>query len=334
VKRKPGTSRKTAGETREALDHNPYVLIVGCSRSGTTLLQRLVDAHPLIAITSETNWVTHYFETKTGLTPEGLVTPEMIPRLVEYHRFPYLGIDREDLEGLITPGVSYSKFVSGVFDLYAETRGKRLAGSKIPAWVRRIPTLHALWPKAKFVHLIRDGRDVCMSILSWGRAKRRVGRFTMWTEDPLSTTALWWEWSVRLGREDGSSLESGLYDEIRYESLISHPADECATLCTFLGLPFDDEMLRFHEGRERTEPGFDAKKAWQPVTSGLRDWRTQMPAKDVERFEAAVGDLLDELGYARAVPHPSSEALKHASRIRTSFVRDLRRRGKREPVGW
>jgi hypothetical protein len=103
---------------------------------------------------------------------------------------------------------------------------------------------------------------------------------------------------------------------------------------TFLGLPYDDEMLRFHEGRERTEPGLDAKGAWQPVTSGLRDWRTQMSAGDVERFEAAVGGLLDELGYARVVPRPSSEALKHASRIRSSFNRDLRRRGKRVPEGW
>ena len=96
MKRKPGTSREIAGERREDLGHNPYVFIVGCSRSGTTLLQRLVDAHPLIAITSQTNWVTRYFEMKTGLTPEGLVTPEMIPRLIEYHRFPFLGIDRED----------------------------------------------------------------------------------------------------------------------------------------------------------------------------------------------------------------------------------------------
>jgi hypothetical protein len=336
IKRKAGSSKDAAGETREDLDHNPYVFIVGCSRSGTTLLQRLVDAHSLIAITSQTNWVTRYFEMRTGLTPEGLVAPEMVPRLIEYHRFPALGIDREDLEGLITPSerVSYSNFVSGVFDLYGETRGKRLAGSKIPAWVRSIPTLHALWPEAKFVHLIRDGRDVCMSILSWKKASRKVGRFTTWTEDPLSTTALWWEWSVRLGREDGSSLEPGLYYEMRYESLIAHPADECAALCTFLGLPYEDEMLRFHKGRERTEPGLDAKRAWQPVTSGLRDWRSQMPAGDVERFEAAVGDLLDELGYARAVPRPPSEALKHASRIRTSFVRDLRRRGKRVPEGW
>src|SRR5215203_4636794 len=104
MKRKPGTSRETAGETRGDLGHNPYVFIVGCSRSGTTLLQRLVDAHPVIAITSQTNWVLrYYFEMRTGLTSEGLVTPEMIPRLIEHRsrRFPSLGIDPGDLERLI-----------------------------------------------------------------------------------------------------------------------------------------------------------------------------------------------------------------------------------------
>jgi hypothetical protein len=69
-------------------------------------------------------------------------------------------------------------------------------------------------------------------------------------------------------------------------------------------------MLRFHEGRERTEPNLDAKKAWRPVTQGLRDWRSQMSQQDVERFEAATGDLLDELGYERAVPNPVAEALE------------------------
>ena len=83
MKQNSSTSRETPGETSEDLGHNPYVFILGCSRSGTTLLQRLVDAHPLIAIISQTNWVTRYFEMRTSLTPEGLVTPEMIPRLIE-----------------------------------------------------------------------------------------------------------------------------------------------------------------------------------------------------------------------------------------------------------
>jgi hypothetical protein len=70
------------------------------------------------------------------------------------------------------------------------------------------------------------------------------------------------------------------------------------------------------------------------VTPGLRDWRTQMCTGDVERFEAAAGDLLEELGYERAVPNPSSRALEHAARTRETFSRDVQERGERLPERW
>jgi hypothetical protein len=139
---------------------------------------------------------------------------------------------------------------------------------------------------------------------------------------------------VTLGREDGAPLGSDLYHEVRYEALVSEPAKECEKLCSFLDLPYDDAMLRFHEGRERVEPGRSAKNAWLRVTPGLRDWRTQMCTGDVERFEAAAGDLLEELGYERAVPNPSSRALEHAARIRDLFIRDACTQGQRLPESW
>jgi hypothetical protein len=223
--------------------------------------------------------------------------------------------------------VSYARFMSGVFDLYGEGQGKRLVGDKTPEYAKDVPTLHALWPEAKFVHLIRDGRDVCLSILNFERPDRSTAsRFATWDEDPLSTTALWWESHVRLAREAGASLGPVLYHEIRYESLLAQPEDECRALCAFLGIPYDGAMLRYHEGRTRHEPGLDAKAAWLPITSGLRDWRSEIPAEDLERFEAIVGDLLSELGYPRAFPHPREEAMRHASRIRESFRQDPRAR--------
>jgi hypothetical protein len=182
--------------------------------------------------------------------------------------------------------------------------------------------LHALWPEAKFVHIIRDGRDVCLSVLNWKKAERTAGRYASWEEDPVSTTALWWERKVRKAREDGAALGPALYQEMHYEDLVEDPERECKRLCEFLGVAYDDAMIRFHEGRERVEPGRGAKSAWLRVTSGLRDWRTEMCAGDVERFEAAAGDLIEELGYERAVPNPSSEALEQAARIREAFTRE------------
>jgi hypothetical protein len=71
---------------------------------------------------------------------------------------------------------------------------------------------------------------------------------------------------------------------VRYEALVSEPAKECEKLCSFLDLSYDDVMLRFHEGRERVRPGRGAKSAWLRITSGLRDWRTEKPEAEVERF--------------------------------------------------
>jgi hypothetical protein len=93
-------------------------------------------------------------------------------------------------------------------------------------------------------------------------------------------------------------------------------------------------MLRFHEGRKRNESGLSAKSAWLPPTPGLRDWRTQMAAEDVARFEAAAGSLLDELGYPRAVPEPSAEARALAAELRDAFIHELRSRDRRLPERW
>jgi hypothetical protein len=315
---------------------NPYVFIVGCPRSGTTLLRRIIDAHRQIAITRETHWIAKRFEKRQGVTPDGLVTPELLSWLLSDEKFTRMGIRQDELEGLMAgeEAVPYSTFVTGVFDLYGKGQGKRLVGDKVPGYVRRIPTLHALWPKAKFVHIIRDGRDVCMSAINWSRAYKLARRYSTWTEDPTTTAAVWWEWQVRLGREDGGSLAPQLYHEVRYEELVSRPAKECETLCSFLDLPYDDAMLKFHEGREKADPNLDAKKAWRPLTPGLRKWSEQMPAEDLERFEAAAGDLLEELGYPRACPPPPEEKLARAVRIRESFTREASASGKRLPKGW
>jgi hypothetical protein len=315
---------------------NPYVFIVGCPRSGTTLLQRMVDAHSEIAITRQSRFIPNYYEKRKGLTPEGLVTPGLVDRLVEERRFKNLEIGREDLESLAGSGepVPYSRFVTGIFDHYGKVQSKRLVGDKTPRYVRSIPTLHKLWPETRFVHIVRDGRDVCLSMMNWKKADSSAGQFSAWKEDRVSTGALWWELNVRLGRQDGGSLPPELYHEVHYEELVSEPEEACANLCDFLGLSYDDAMLRFHEGREKSDPDLDAKKGWRPLTPGLRKWSEQMSVEDLRRFEAAAGDLLDELGYPRAVPDPPQEALAWAARIRESFTGDVPSSGDRLPVGW
>jgi hypothetical protein len=319
MEQRTDTSRTIAKETKAYHGCDPYLFIVGCARSGTTLVHRIVDAHPEIAITPEMHWITRQFKARNGL-----VASELVSELAGHKRFAQFEIPQEQFEGLLASGeaVPYQTFLNRLFGLYGKIKNKPLVGNKTSGHVRRIATLHALWPEAKFVHIIRDGRDVCLSILNWKKGERTAGRYASWEEDPVSTTALWWERKVRKGREDGAALGPGLYHEMHYEELVEDPERECKRLCEFLGVPYDDAMIRFHEGRERVELGRGAKSAWLRVTSGLRDWRTEMCTGDVERFEAAAGDLLEELGYERAVPNPSSEALEQAARIREAFARE------------
>jgi len=319
---------------------NPYVFIVGCARSGTTLLQRMINAHGQIAVTPEAHWICRLFEQGKGLMPEEVVTPEFVPLLLKElnPRFARLNIGQEELLRLLAGDrpVNYTSFVSGIFDLYGKAKRKELVGNKTPGFVRKIRTLHALWPRARVVHLIRDGRDVCLSMINRPLHNVNRGPLCTWAQDPVTTAGLWWEWSVKLGRQAGNSLGPALYYEVRYESLVAQAAEECAALCAFLGLPYQEVMLRFHEGRKRTALLSEAKHAWlpsmedesefrlRPITAGLRDWRSQMPRKDVERFEGAAGGLLDELGYARAFPRLRHKRLEDASRIRESFVLNAR----------
>jgi hypothetical protein len=310
---------------------NPFTFFVGCPRSGTTLLGRIGDAHPQLAVIHETRWIVGFYKKRRGLTKEGAVTPDLLERLREHPRFTKLGLDPTLVDGLLRRDrpVRYADFVTSLFDLYGEQQNKPLVGDKTPRYVRDLPTLHELWPHAKFVHLIRDGRDVCLSVLDW---RKGAPRFTTWDEDAVATTALWWEWNVKLGRESGALLGPGRYYELRYEALVTEPERECRALCEFLGLPYDPAMLRFHEGR--LQDAQDAKHPWGPVTAGLRSWRTEMPDEDVVRFEAAAGTLLADLGYERRSPLPGGDQVVRARQHRAAFERDLRRRGSALPEAW
>ena len=136
---------------------------------------------------------------------------------------------------------------------------------------------------------------------------------------------------MRLGREAGGSLPPGLYYEMRYERLVADPEEECIALCEFLGVPFEDAMLHHQENfqiRRRPDGGVINERVALPITPGLRNWRSEMTAVELQRFEAAAGSLLDELDYPRGIGHPSPDSLDHALRAREVFE------GRPLPRGW
>lgn len=314
---------------------NPYVFIVGCLRSGTTMLRHVVDAHPQIAIVNETQWLPRLYRHRAcvdGLDADGTASPAIIAELLQQERFSRLEVSSADLKGIFAVGqlIPYAELVSRVLDAHGRAQGKDLVGEKSPGYVRFLPILHELWPRAKIVHLIRDGRDVCLSLLSWKPEKvaRTVGLFSSWQRDPIITAAVWWEWHVRLGQEMAHVLGPDLYREVRYEDLVSNPTEECARLCTFLGLGYDDAMLRFHE-RHHGDGAPPRRGPGLAVTPGLRNWRSEMTDSDIRRFEAAAGDILDELGCER-VSDATAEQRARADEVRRAFIEDAL--GRRRPI--
>jgi Sulfotransferase family len=315
---------------------NPYVFFVGCPRSGTTLLLRIGDAHPELAIVGELHWVPRLWERRVGITPEGIATRELVDTVLADRRFRKLDLDAEVVAKVLKDGRQkhFARFVTEVFDLHGQAKGKPFVGEKTPGYVRLLPTLHSLWPQARVVHLIRDGRDLALSLQDRTRSERAAWRLPTWEEDPVTTAALYWEWNVRLGREAGALLGPDRYHESRYERLVADPELECRELCGFLGLAYDPAMLRFHEGRAQSKAELSAKKAWLPVTPGLRRWKEQMAPADVARFEAAAGDLLEELGYERAAPSATAGELALVARFRDAIADHARSRQRAVPVAW
>ena len=307
------------------MKQNPFLFVVGCPRSGTTLLQRMLDSHPQLAVVNDTHFipkVTLDFPDET----DPPLTAELIDRVRAYHRFPRLGLPEDALARAASKASTYSQLVCELYSEFASLKGKPFGGEKTPDYVRQLPRLHRLFPWAKIIHIIRDGRDVALSALEWAKDGKGPSHFELWAEEPAAVCALWWEWQVSTGRREGLVWGARVYREIKYEDLVAYPEESLRTLASFLELPFAVEMLAFHQGKTRHQPGLSAKSAWLPPTQGLRDWKTQMSARDVALFEALAGDLLATLGYERVAERFSPEIREVADRCRVWWDSEMAKR--------
>jgi hypothetical protein len=272
-----------------------FPFIVGNQRSGTTLLRAMFDSHPDMAIPPESYWV-------VGLSRQFADDGERFDQqrfartLLEHDRFRFFRIPEEDLRGALQLGKpkSYSDGVRIVYELYARMHGKKRYGDKTPRYVVDLPLLAGLFPEARFIHIIRDGRDAALSLMD-----------VPFGPNGIQEAARLWRRRVRAGREGGKQLGAGRYREIRYEELIDRPEDVLRSMCPFAGLDFDPSMLLYHERADRILSSEERRdqhtRLNRPPTKGLRDWHTQMSAQDLAVFEAIAGDLLEELGYERGV---------------------------------
>ncbi|HXG75590.1 MAG TPA: sulfotransferase [Gaiellaceae bacterium] len=270
------------------------LLVLGVSRSGTTLLRVVLDRSPGLAIPDES-----FFVPLLARRHRGPVDPAAF--LDDLARLPVLaawGLSPAEVAPRLRPGQTTGEAIAAVFEAYAAAQGKPRWGDKTPMYLRHLPLLERLFPEAQYVHLVRDGRDAWLSFreLPAGTSART------WAH-PTSARAFacLWRTEVEAARALGARVGPSRYLEARYEELVSAPETVVGRICAFADVPFESAMLEY-SGAVDVSRKPHQQRLLRPPTAGLRDWRTQLAAGEVRAFEDVAGRLLADLGYELAEP--------------------------------
>jgi hypothetical protein len=205
------------------------IFVVGCSRSGTSLLRDLLRSHSNIAIPDESHFIPGFYrgfgDPRTDREARWLAA--RIMRLGWVRRWD-LRLDPSSLAHCR----SYRDLICALYGEVARREGKPRWGDKTPQYVAEIPSLLELFPAAKIIHIYRDGRNVALSWIpmDFGPAN-------------LYTAATAWKTSVVSGRRAGSG-HSDSYLEVRYETLLDDPEETMRRVCAFVGEEFTDAVMR------------------------------------------------------------------------------------------
>jgi hypothetical protein len=266
----------------------PLVLL-GVSRSGTTLLRVILDRSPGIAIPDES-----FFVPLLARRHGRKVDAERF--LDDLARIPAIrdwGLSVASLAPRIPSGMPLGEAIAAIYEAYADAAGKPRWGDKTPMYMRHLALLDELFPDAQYVHLIRDGRDAALSFLQMPE-----GTFTRTWAHPRTPAqvACLWRKEVAGARALGSGVGAPRYHEVRYEALVADPDTTVRGICAFADIPFEPAMLEY-AGAVDVSSKPHQQRLLAPPTAGVRSWRDDMSAADVAGFEAVAGDLLDELGY-------------------------------------
>lgn len=271
--------------------------IIGSARSGTTLLRLILNAHPQVAVPPESRFITELWKGQREVD-----VARFLDALAAHKRFQTWDLPIDAVAGEIGGGpvIGYPDAIRAAFDAYAHVNGKSRWGDKTPRYVEKLELIADLFPDARFIHLVRDGRNVTLSYANVPFGPKTVGR-----------AAALWKRRVVAGREKGAALGGKRYLEIRYEDLVEDAAGETKDICEFLDLEFDPGMLDYTErarGSVLPRASMYNPHVTEPPQPNVRSWQGSMPPHQIEIFEAVAGDALSLLGYERRFPAPGPKA--------------------------
>lgn len=274
-------------------DRRPF-FIFGCPRSGTSLLSRMLDSHPNLAIPYES----HFYD---GLYPvvrrygdlddrrtRTLVTEILRSEFLKtWAPLPSL---TETLAAITRPG--FDGVVEGLLRAWSLRRGKSRWGEKTPQHTLCWRTILAGFPNLQVIHLIRDGRDVALSYKAAFFGPKHV----------YHLAARWGQY-LAAAEESQAVLGEAGFLPVRYEDLIAEPERQLRCICAFLGEEFAPAMLAFHRGDiAQIADQRNLANLRRPIlTDNIGKWRREMTAREIRIFEALAGAELERYAYSRAL---------------------------------
>lgn len=285
-------------------DNTAPIFIVGVGRSGTTLLRLMINQHPDIVIPHESWFVAELLDL---LPQDRALSPAEVERAVDYitghQRWRFWALDPEALKQRIArlQDPTLAALIDTVFRQVADAADKPRWGDKSPLNTEYIDRIHALFPSARFIHIIRDARDVAKSY-------KRLG----WHGAFLFRNASWWDGRVRTAIEMGRALPPSLYMQVRYEDLVLHPERELRSVCRFLGIAFVPDMLSFHETADQNITALEKHTAVHeslqraPRHDDVERWRRTMSPFEVATVEAIAGRTMAMVNQSRQYPVSSA----------------------------
>ncbi|MGO9444357.1 MAG: sulfotransferase family protein [Thiobacillaceae bacterium] len=272
------------------------VFIVGAPRSGTTLLQYMLRSHPALSLpTGESHFFVPLYRNASqygDLTQASNVQAVLAAMYAQSANFLDTDLHgvKFDIERLTHEFVAEGRhtmrdLITGLFEKNAAGEGKRRWGDKTPYYVLHLPKLLEWWPNAQIIHIIRDGRDVALSLFA---RKHDFGVYNAYF------AARYWEQYVETGHNLGKAINPAQYLEIRYEDLIADQAGVLKTVCDFLGEPFSESVVDFKKSGEAGKTPM-LQKAVQK--DNAEKWRTAMTPNQLRAFERGAGKSLEKFGY-------------------------------------
>lgn len=270
-------------------DFQGPLFVVGMPRSGTKLLRGLLNEHSRIGIPlNETEFLPHWIRSWAGwgalsepaaferFYAEVTGSIYFVHRLEEHGQRISSADWRAGCDGDFSPQSVFEALIR--HDAPAATGD--IWGDKSPNYLAHLPLLRATFPSARFIHIIRDARDYCLSM------KQAFGKST-------TRAAQRWRDRIEQARQQAEGF-SAHYTEVRYEDLVQDPEPHLRRLCDFLEQPFEDAMLTLSRPTENLG---STKGQQRIVASNTEKWRTQMPDRQRMLIERLTGDVLRSLSY-------------------------------------